>query len=87
MSQQFPGSRINDGKADKHGRLWFGTMGLQYANGDVKPNEGVLYLIDTNNLEDPIVKIAPVNISNGLTWNDANDKFYYIDSQANKVTT
>lgn len=61
-------------------------MGYEDANG-VKPNEGVLYLIDQNNLNSPAVKVAPVNISNGLAWNKANDKLYYIDTPTRKIVT
>ncbi|KAF2902966.1 hypothetical protein ILUMI_03214 [Ignelater luminosus] len=79
VSQQFPTSRFNDGKADKEGRLWFGTMGFEGSTG-VAPNEGVLYTFTRENLLSPPAVIAPVNISNGLAWNKANDKFYYIDT-------
>ncbi|KAF5275084.1 hypothetical protein FQA39_LY07021 [Lamprigera yunnana] len=79
VSQQFPNSRFNDGKADKNGRLWFGTMGFESPTG-VASNEGALYLITKDNLNNPSAVIQPVNISNGLAWNKANDKFYYIDT-------
>ena len=78
LSPDFPNSRVNEGKADKQGRLWMGTMGNDGANGT--PDEGILYLVTCDNLDSPLVEVAPVNISNGLTWNAANDKFYYIDS-------
>ncbi|XP_008197561.2 regucalcin isoform X1 [Tribolium castaneum] len=84
VSKQFPTSRFNDGKADKQGRLWFGTMGFEDSRG-VTPNQGVLYKITRENLDDPEVMVAPVNISNGLTWNYANDKFYYIDTPTRKI--
>jgi gluconolactonase len=79
VSQQFPTSTINDGKADKEGRLWFGTIGEQI-NGEVISNNGVFYKIIKENISNPIVEISPVNISNGLAWNQANNKMYYIDT-------
>lgn len=81
VSEEFPTSRMNDGKADKEGRLWFGTMGAENTStGALTPNNGVLYKITKDNLDNPAIEIAPVNISNGLAWNSANDLFYYIDT-------
>lgn len=79
VSKEFPTSRFNDGKADSRGRLWFGTMGYEDSSG-VAPNAGSLYFITPENLADPLKIITPVNVSNGLAWNRANDKFFYIDT-------
>lgn len=54
-------------------------MGFESPTG-VTPNEGVLYLISRENMNDPSPMLRPVNISNGLAWNKANDKFYHIDT-------
>ncbi|RZC34271.1 regucalcin-like [Asbolus verrucosus] len=79
-----PDSRMNDGKADKEGRIWFGTMGK---DGDVgTPNEGTLYKVTRDNVSSPEVMVSPVNISNGMAWNKANNKFYYIDSPTLQVS-
>ncbi|XP_022920874.2 putative sugar lactone lactonase YvrE [Onthophagus taurus] len=85
VQPEYPKSRFNDGKADKQGRLWFGTMGYENSKGDVDPNQGALYKFTKNNLQHPDVLIRPVNISNGLAWNKANDKFFYIDTPTNQV--
>ncbi|XP_049823903.1 regucalcin [Aethina tumida] len=87
VSQQYPTSRFNDGKADKKGRLWWGTMGYEDSNGNLTPNQGVFYKITADNLENPQVILAPVNISNGLAWNKANDKLFYIDTPTNKIVS
>ncbi|XP_063931105.1 regucalcin-like [Zophobas morio] len=84
VSKQFPMSRFNDGKADKQGRLWFGTMGYETSTS-LAPNQGSLYKITRDNLHNPSVMISPVNISNGLAWNKANNKFYYIDTPTRKI--
>lgn len=84
VSNQFPTSRFNDGKADKQGRLWIGTMGHEDSNG-LTPNQGVLYQVTCQTLKSPLVEVAPVNISNGMAWNKANDKLYYIDTPTRQV--
>ncbi|XP_025831057.1 regucalcin isoform X1 [Agrilus planipennis] len=84
VAKQFPTSQFNDGKADAKGRLWIGTMGYENSIG-VVPNQGSLYLITKENIENPEVVIAPVNISNGLAWNKANTKFFYIDTPTRQV--
>ncbi|CAH0558159.1 unnamed protein product [Brassicogethes aeneus] len=81
VSDRFPDSHFNDGKTDKNGRLWWGTMGL---TPDIQ-NQGALYKITSQNLNKPDVVISPVNVSNGLAWNKANDKFYYINFPARKI--
>ncbi|CAH1102761.1 unnamed protein product [Psylliodes chrysocephalus] len=84
VSKQFPGSRFNDGKADKQGRLWWGTIGVEI-NLVVNPDQAFLYKITKHNIRDPTIAISHVTNSNGLAWNKANDKFYYIDTPTLKV--
>lgn len=62
-------------------------MGYEDSNGNLTPNQGVFYKITADNLENPQVILAPVNISNGLAWNKANDKLFYIDTPTNKIVS
>lgn len=77
-------NRINDGKCDPKGRLYFGTMG-DNENSDLKANPtGSFYRF--KNAEVPTTKLKSlVGISNGLTWNETLGKFYYIDSVVRDV--
>lgn len=75
-------NRFNDGKADPTGRLWFGTMGSEPVLGKVTPNAGALYSFEGGKITKHLGKIG---ISNGLAWNTALKKFYYIDSPERKV--
>lgn len=59
-------------------------MGYENSSG-VLPNEGSLYHINKNNLANPQIVISPVNISNGMAWNSANNKFYYIDTPTDLI--
>lgn len=70
-------NRINDGKCDPHGRLFFGTMGDETTDLKTNPTASFYrFSIEDGpqNLKDSI------GISNGLTWNEGLGKFYYIDS-------
>ncbi|KAL4235807.1 hypothetical protein ACF0H5_004197 [Mactra antiquata] len=76
-------TRINDGKCDASGRLWFGTMGLEKSPAVVRENQGSLYSLE----RDGSVKLHKegVSISNGLAWTADNKTMYYIDSIPRKV--
>lgn len=76
-------NRFNDGKADPTGRLWLGTMGSEPILGRVTPNAGALYSVESGRkIKQHLSKIS---ISNGLAWNIALKKFYYIDSPERTV--
>jgi sugar lactone lactonase YvrE len=78
LESGIPENRCNDGKCDKQGRFWIGTM-----NVNCKPGEGSLYCIDGN------LKVTTVlqnlTISNGMGWSQAGDKMYFIDSHDQHV--
>ena len=70
--------RCNDGKVDRNGRLWFGTMHREFQQG-----AGSLYSIDETLKAKK--KQDNVTISNGLAWSGDNKRLYFIDSPTNKV--
>jgi len=66
-------TRFNDGKCDRRGRFWAGTMDEEYP----KRRAG-LYMLD---LDGTCRRIRnQVGISNGLGWSPDNRIFYYTDS-------
>lgn len=71
-------TRFNDGKCDRRGRFWVGTM-------DLEENRrlGALYCLDQE--LDLTEKLNEVKISNGLAWSLDNQTMYYIDSPTRKV--
>ncbi|XP_044271757.1 regucalcin-like [Tribolium madens] len=79
VAEDKPDSTMNDGKADKRGRIWFGTMDYD-ADTKNHPDKGSLFKVTKNSVSTPQAVITPVNVSNGMAWNKANNKFYYIDS-------
>jgi len=69
-----PQNRFNDAKCDPAGRLWAGTMMI----AEPRKKTGSLYCLDSTLLV--IKKLSGITVSNGLAWNKAADKMYYIDT-------
>jgi sugar lactone lactonase YvrE len=78
LNQNWQLQRFNDGACDEMGRLWIGTMQLDYRTGN-----GSVYCIHTNHSFQ--IKIEEVAISNGLTWSADNKKMYYTDSLTREI--
>lgn len=71
--------RFNDGKCDKNGRFWVGTMDL-----NAKKEAGVLYSLQNNFILKP--EVSKTTISNGITWNADDTKMYYIDTTTSHIS-
>ena len=65
------GARFNDGKVDRGGRFWAGTM-------DPRSATSALYRLDPDRTVTPMEK--GIIISNGLGWDLNNHRMYYVDS-------
>jgi len=71
-------TRLSDGKCDRRGRYWCGSM-------DMNLNDpfGALYRLDTDLT---CTKMADgVVVSNGLAWSPDNTVMYYANSRSNTV--
>ncbi len=70
--------RINDGKCGPDGRFWFGTVGLDFAEG-----HGGFYVMDTD------LKIRQAlpfcSIPNGFCWSLDDKTLYFIDTLTKRV--
>lgn len=74
---EFKHNRFNDAKTDPSGRLYAGTMRIEDCDLFTH-SHGAFYKFAAN---EPLVKLRdPVRISNGLTWNEKTNKFYFVDS-------
>ena len=73
-----PRTRFNDGKCNRRGRLWAGTIG--YAETDPI---GTLYRLDPDHSVHPMV--AGVRVSNGIAWSLDDRLMYDIDSPTDRV--
>jgi sugar lactone lactonase YvrE len=72
-------NRFNDGKVDRTGRFWAGTM-----DNDVwdKPI-GTLYTFGTDLV--PAIRAQGIRCSNGLGWSPDSRTFYYAESFAHVI--
>ncbi len=78
VEKDYPKHRCNDGKVDSKGRLWLGTLHMDFNEGS-----GSLYSLDENLLLNK--KHGNLTIANGLAWSPDNTRLYFIDSPTNKV--
>ncbi|MCY3958179.1 MAG: SMP-30/gluconolactonase/LRE family protein [Chloroflexi bacterium] len=75
-----PSMRMNDGKCDRHGRFWAGTMAYDEA---APAGLGKLYRLDPDLSVQ--VMVDSVSISNGIDWSPDDRLMYYIDSPTRRV--
>lgn len=68
-----PGNRMNDGKCDRAGGFWAGTMAV-----DETPHAGALYRLDTDLRVRQVLPDA--TMPNGLDWSPDEKTLYYIDT-------
>ena len=79
IAKEPPGNRFNDGKCDRRGRFWAGTMDTQVWDAPV----GTLYRLDGDG--SVVEMVHQVRCSNGLGWSPDNRTFYYTESFAHRI--
>lgn len=79
LEREIENNRLNDGKCDRSGRLWFGSMSMT-ANQPEREFEvtGSFYKMDPDGSIQRL--FGGVGISNGLAWNADETRLYYVDS-------
>lgn len=71
-------SRFNDGKTDRRGRYWSGTM-----QDPGQAAVGNLYRIETDN---SITKVeGDIQVPNAICWSPDGDTMYFADSRKNTI--
>jgi sugar lactone lactonase YvrE/DNA-binding IclR family transcriptional regulator len=73
-----PGNRFNDGKCDRRGRFWGGTLAI-----DTTPGHGSLYRLDPDGR--CVVMDTGFHVSNGLGWSPDDRRFYFTDSGVKRI--
>ena len=70
-----PNNRFNDGKCAPDGRLWVGSMDMDYETNE---NAGSLYRLDADLTLTRC--LTEITVSNGMAWAPDGRTMYYIDS-------
>ena len=70
---RIPGHRFNDGRCDRQGRLWVGTM-----HNLTRAPEGVLYRLDGRG--ELMETLSGICIPNSLAWSPDGRTMYFADS-------
>jgi len=78
VERELGGNRMNDGKCDRAGRFWAGTMAM-----DGRRGAGALYRLDARRRVERMVD--GIGISNGLGWSLDDRWMYYIDTLEDRV--
>lgn len=75
----YTGTRFNDGRVDRQGRFWCGTMveGPTATDDSGKPVRGSLYCLQGGTA---VRKLGDIRIPNSLCWNRAGDTLYFADT-------
>jgi len=77
---RLPGNRFNDGKVDRMGRFWVGTMD----DGPVKQHTAALYRLDPDLSLHRM--LGAVGISNCLVWSRENHRFWFTDTLDQQIS-
>lgn len=59
-------------------------MGKEVGN-DVDQDQATLYMLDQYNYLNPVEKLRPVSISNGIAWTSDSKFMFYIDSPTRNI--
>lgn len=51
----------------------------------VDKDQGTLYLMDEHNYNDPMEKVRPVTVSNGMAWTADKKFMFYIDTPTRNI--
>lgn len=89
LLQKGSGLRFNDGKVDREGRFWAGTMvesgvepGVESESDSAEP-KGVLYCLEPNGVVSE--QERNISISNGCCWDVNSSHFYFADSPRRSI--
>lgn len=74
VEENLPDNRFNDGKCDRSGRFWAGTMNKAQWNLPT----GILYSLSPKG--EPVIKEKNAVCLNGITWSLDNRTMYVIES-------
>jgi sugar lactone lactonase YvrE len=81
VERSLPANRMNDGKCDRRGRFWAGTMAVDHS-----PRAGTLYRLEKTGSDYTVEPmLSGITVANGLDWSPDNRLMYYIDSATQRI--
>jgi sugar lactone lactonase YvrE len=82
VEEGFSHTRLNDGRVDRQGRFWAGSM-MQDEGKDESREKAALYRLEHNH---QITKVINnVKVANGLCWSPSGDTLYFADSPSQTI--
>lgn len=79
LPERIEGHRFNDGRCDRQGRFWVGTM-----HNVTRAPEGVLYRLDPG--RGLVSVLSGICIPNSLTWSPDGRAMYFADSLQHAIS-
>ncbi|VTU31707.1 SMP-30/gluconolactonase/LRE family protein [Variovorax sp. RA8] len=83
VAHALPGMRFNDGRCDRQGRFWAGTMLMDMGPG---ARAGRLYRFDGDNHKPPSLQLEDLIVPNGLAFSPDGRTMYLSDSHPSVQT-
>ncbi|GAC15576.1 SMP-30/gluconolactonase/LRE family protein [Aliiglaciecola lipolytica] len=77
VESHLPNNRLNDGRTDRHGRFWSGSLRMQ-GNADL----GSLYCLSDNQA---VKHLDNIEISNALCWSRDGKTIYHADTPSREI--
>lgn len=81
--RSLPGNRFNDGRVDRQGRFWAGTM-VESPEKNATAQLGSLYRLGAGGRAQAVR--GDIRISNGLCWSPDSRVMYHADSPTGEIT-
>ena len=83
IEQDMPGTRLNDGRTDRQGRFWAGTMVEDASLRDNPDYRGTLYCLDAQ--LNCTSSISGLVITNSLCWSPDSKYMYHTDTPTRRI--
>lgn len=80
---EYRGVRMNDGRVDRQGRFWCGSM-VERENGS-PASRGSLYRLDPTKPGEPVAVLDGISISNSICFAPSGDRMYFADTPSQRI--
>lgn len=82
---EYRGVRMNDGRVDRRGRFWAGSM-VEREQG-APPERGSLWRLDRADRSTPHILLNGISISNSLCFSPTGDRLYFADTPTREIAS